>query len=326
MVHQYLAPSLDTYWVQMMTGVTAAPGTRVTLSDSAPSSDPYNFSIVEVLAAPLVTNVQNGNATSTATPNATNRSNSAAPAASLVLAAITTGHAGEACSPSGLASLLGTQFTTGQIEKSSTSPLPTQLAGVQVKVNGTAAPLLLVSGKQINFQCPALSPGTALEIEVESANGSLISSLQTVMQAAAPLLFRSGAANGGLVTIAGTNQIAMAATDGIPSRPVKRGESLTVHSSGLGEVVDGVQPGTAAPLNRMVPIKNRVTLVLGDVEIDPEFAGLAPGTVGLYEVNAQVPVDAPQGSDVPLYLKITLPDGTIIRSNTVTIAVADATK
>jgi uncharacterized protein (TIGR03437 family) len=191
-------------------------------------------------------------------------------------------------------------------------------------VNGVPAPLLLASGKQINFQCPVLPAGTVQEIQVESATGAATATLQTVMQAAAPLLFQRGTGNGGFVTITGTNQIATAATDGIPGRPAKRGEYVTIHSSGLGQVVDGVNAGMAAPSNRLVPTQNKITLVLGEMEIDPEFAGLAPGTVGLYQVLAQVPSEAPAGADVPLYLKITLPDGTTVRSNSVTIAIAEA--
>ena len=46
------------------------------------------------------------------------------------------------------------------------------------------------------------------------------------------------------------------------------------------------------------------------------FSGLAPGAVGLYQVNVQVPVGAPAGDAVPVTLSIGGVD-----SNTVTIAV-----
>jgi hypothetical protein len=51
-VHQDLAPSNDTYWVQMQNGPTAWSGTNVTLSDTAPATDRYNLSLCEVLPAP----------------------------------------------------------------------------------------------------------------------------------------------------------------------------------------------------------------------------------------------------------------------------------
>jgi hypothetical protein len=54
MVHQYLAPVGDTYWVQRVSGATSASGTGVTVNDTAPSADRYNMSIVEIVSA-LVT-------------------------------------------------------------------------------------------------------------------------------------------------------------------------------------------------------------------------------------------------------------------------------
>jgi hypothetical protein len=50
-VHQYLAPVGDTYWVQMQSSPTLLSGTSVTVNDTAPTGDRYNLSIVEVLAA-----------------------------------------------------------------------------------------------------------------------------------------------------------------------------------------------------------------------------------------------------------------------------------
>jgi hypothetical protein len=48
LVHQFLTPTGDTYWVQMQTATTPLSGTTVTINDTAPSTDRYNLSIVEV--------------------------------------------------------------------------------------------------------------------------------------------------------------------------------------------------------------------------------------------------------------------------------------
>jgi hypothetical protein len=48
MVHQYLAPVGDTYWVQRVTGVTSASGASITVNDTAPTSDRYNMTTVEI--------------------------------------------------------------------------------------------------------------------------------------------------------------------------------------------------------------------------------------------------------------------------------------
>jgi hypothetical protein len=48
LVHQYLAPVGDTYWVQRTTGAVPLSGTSVTISDTAPTADRYNLSICEI--------------------------------------------------------------------------------------------------------------------------------------------------------------------------------------------------------------------------------------------------------------------------------------
>ena len=50
LVHQDLASVGDTYWVQMLSTPVAASGTTVTINDTAPTTDRYNLSIVEILS------------------------------------------------------------------------------------------------------------------------------------------------------------------------------------------------------------------------------------------------------------------------------------
>ncbi len=52
LVHQYLAASGDTYWVQMQDNPTPLSGTTVGINDTAPTADRYNLSICEILPAP----------------------------------------------------------------------------------------------------------------------------------------------------------------------------------------------------------------------------------------------------------------------------------
>jgi hypothetical protein len=51
MVHQYMPPVGDTYWVQRTTGLIAVSGTSVTINAVAPTGDRYNLSVCEVLPA-----------------------------------------------------------------------------------------------------------------------------------------------------------------------------------------------------------------------------------------------------------------------------------
>jgi uncharacterized protein (TIGR03437 family) len=189
-------------------------------------------------------------------------------------------------------------------------------------VNDQPAPVFLASESQINFQCP-LSPADApLEVVVVAENGVAQAPIRSTMQAAAPGVFTLGGTEQGVIEIAKTGEIAMAKIEGVPSRPARSGDFLTIYASGLGEVIDGVPVGMAAPLDRLVAVKNRVSVVVGDAEIDPSFAGLAPGTAGLFQISMQLPESASAGTTI-LYVKVMLPDGTVFESNRVTLAISN---
>jgi uncharacterized protein (TIGR03437 family) len=53
----------------------------------------------------------------------------------------------------------------------------------------------------------------------------------------------------------------------------------------------------------------------------PSFAGLASGLVGVYQVSVQLPKDSATSDAVPVYVKVTLSDGTTVKSNAVTVAI-----
>ena len=50
LVHQFLAPVDDTYWVQRVVPAVAVSGTRVTLNDAAPTADRWNLALVEIVS------------------------------------------------------------------------------------------------------------------------------------------------------------------------------------------------------------------------------------------------------------------------------------
>ena len=68
-IHQYLATVGDTYWVQGQNAPTPLAGSTVTISDTAPTSDSYNLTAVEVL--PATTSGSSGGGTSTYTISGT---------------------------------------------------------------------------------------------------------------------------------------------------------------------------------------------------------------------------------------------------------------
>ena len=62
--------------------------------------------------------------------------------------------------------------------------------------------------------------------------------------------------------------------------------------------------------------------LIGGEKAKVTFAGLAPGIIGLYQVNAQVPTSTVVGDAVPLQISVHRPDGTVVTSNGVTFAIA----
>lgn len=148
-------------------------------------------------------------------------------------------------------------------------PYPDTLAGVQVRINGAPVPVVFVSSRQINFLAPAsLAPGTA-EIVVSNSLGT--SQPVTVdVHAALPGIFYDVASGYGAILIAGT-------ADTTLTRPAAAGEYLEIYCTGLGGVDETSR--TSLP----------VTVGMGQLRLEPVYAGLNPVFPGLYQVNVQVP-------------------------------------
>ena len=218
LVHQNLNPN-GTYWVQSMSAPTAQSGINATVYDSAPTKDAYNLTIVEVLGAPVAAgtpvSMMTTGAAKLRSVGAANGAVGSTPSAP-TLSSLPSNMAGEVCSPGGLVTLTGSGFTVQGAQQATSYPLPTQLAGVRVTVNGDAMPLLFASTSQINFQCPALPEGSALQIVIDGAGGT-VAPISTTMRAAAPDLFSLAGTSQGIVQIDGTNELAMQTTQGIPA-------------------------------------------------------------------------------------------------------------
>jgi len=189
-------------------------------------------------------------------------------------------------------------------------PLPTSLGGTQVTIGGIGVPLLYVSPSQINLQIPWELAGQAqATVVVTTAVGS--SAAATVnISAVAPAMFTVNASgNGQGAVINAQGQTATAAT------PVPRGQYIEIYCLGLGTVFNRPSTGAAA-VGASSPTLVAPTVTIGGAQVPASFAGLAPGFVGVYQVNALVPLGLAPGSAVPLSVSF---DGAA--SQTVTIAV-----
>ncbi|MGI8989377.1 MAG: metallophosphoesterase [Bryobacteraceae bacterium] len=211
-----------------------------------------------------------------------------------------------------LATIFGTGFSASTAAASSL-PLPTMLAGVTVKLNGAAVPLLFVSANQINFQVPWELAGSA-QAGVTVGNGAGASSgvssdssaeVSVSLAAVAPAIFTSD----------GKQAVAYIAALNRPrSRAGRPGEYLRVYATGLGNVAN--PPGTGNPPDGslfVTPIMSETTAVVtatvGGVAATVSFAGLAPqginpAYVGIYEVDVRIPSGTLSGPAIPIVISV----------------------
>ncbi|MCH7978969.1 MAG: hypothetical protein IH935_08340, partial [Acidobacteria bacterium] len=120
----------------------------------------------------------------------------------------------------------------------------------------------------------------------------------------------------GAILIANTASIAAPVGTFSGSRPVERGGFLSIFCAGLGDVTNPPGIGEAASGNPLSTTMIDPTVTIGDAPAPVSFSGLAPGFVGLYQVNVQIPAGVAPGPEVPLVL---FQNG--VPSNPVTIAV-----
>lgn len=193
-------------------------------------------------------------------------------------------------SPGALATIFGSNFTGVNLSAAAaTLPLASSLGGVSVLVNGVSAPVLYESSGQINFQIPwETKPGTATL--TVSTNGFASSQVNITVLPAAPGLFFSGSH-----AIVQNSDFSLNGS----GNPAKAGSTIMAYLTGAGAVSNQPADGAAAVSSPLSEVSSTVTATIGGKSADVSFAGLAPGFVGLWQVNIVVPSGLASG-DQPL--------------------------
>jgi uncharacterized protein (TIGR03437 family) len=155
--------------------------------------------------------------------------------------------------------------------------------------------------------------------------GELIAGGQVAVAAASPGLFTSSQD--------GRGQAAAVNQDGrvnSTSNPATKGSVLVLYGTGQGQVSppseDGM-PAAVSPLSSTVTVPTSdgracvtsqpsMCVAFGTTFGEVQYSGLAPGFVGLWQINVRIPADAPSGNAVPVRVLI---NGT--PSNVVGIAI-----
>ncbi len=156
--------------------------------------------------------------------------------------------------------------------------------GATVQVNGVAAPLIVVTPGQINAQLPyEISPGPAT-LQVTTPAGT-----------SAPATFTVASVAVGVFTFPGTDRAI--------SDPVSAGGVLVLWVTGYGAVSPAVPTGRSAPLDALSFASATPTVTIGGVPATVQFSGLAPGFIGLGQLNIHVPAGVPFGDVVPVVIQ-----------------------
>jgi uncharacterized protein (TIGR03437 family) len=180
-------------------------------------------------------------------------------------------------SPGALVLINGSQF--GTIPGATNQyPLTRSLANNFVSVEGERAALVYTTSGQIEMQVPWDVPIGDATVVV-SVNGTMSNSFDSSMQTSTPVIF------------ALTHGDGTAITSGSPAKP---GEEIVLYMTGLGAVDTYPLLGAASPA---LPLSNATVpsqLTFGGSPLTIVFAGLTPGTAGIYQVNALLPPALPQ--------------------------------
>ncbi len=222
-----------------------------------------------------------------------------------------------------IATIFGVNLSTVDgIVQATATPLPTTLGGTSVRIGGILAPLFAVvrvnGQEQINLHVPfdfiqaALSPGRPSQAQqfvevVVSSNG--VSN--------APVLMQLAAAQPGIFVVDGVHGAILDVSNVLISaqNPAAPGDTVVVFATGLGAVSNPPPAGEPASLEALSPTPVFATATVAGRPAIVTFSGLAPGFVGLYQVNLVVPMDTPSG-DVDIAISM---NG--VASNTVKMAV-----
>jgi uncharacterized protein (TIGR03437 family) len=181
---------------------------------------------------------------------------------------------------------------------------PTSLAGTSVTIGGLPAYVAYVSPGQVNVQVPDGVTAGLQDVVVKSPQGAS-SAYKVAVNDVQPGLFAPSSLQSG-----GKQYAGVILNDGSLANPaassVRAGDTVTLYGIGFGTVAPNLAAG------EIVRNSNSVILTLqiyfGDTAATVTYAGLAPGALGLYQINVVVPQVV--GNAIPLTFKLNGTSGT----------------
>ena len=196
--------------------------------------------------------------------------------------------------PGTLATIFGQDLTDiDGVVVAPATPLPDELAGVMVLVNGMPAPMFVVAHTngedQINFQVP-----------FETPTGPGAAEIQVLLHdtPVADFFADSFTEDPGIFMYNGSYAVALEAEDYSligPDHPALPGDIIILYATGLGPLTIDVPDGYPGPVHPLAYTADPSQVFIDDQSSTVYVSGLAPGFAGLYQINVQVPDDAASG-------------------------------
>ena len=219
---------------------------------------------------------------------------------------------GDVFAPGSIVSIFGSGLADG-VGQAAGAPLTDSLQGTTVLVGGIAAPLFYVSGSQINLQIPVGLPTgeTTLVVQRDRQPGT---PWPLAIVAAMPGIFTQTMNGTGAGIIAHASDFSLVTA----ANPAVVGEYLAIFCTGLGATQPVVASGYGAGGSAQATANPILVNASFGATYPVQYAGLAPGWPGLYQVNFQLTSGLPSRYSST---GITLTVGNI-QSNTVTLYLA----
>ncbi|MFZ4987074.1 MAG: hypothetical protein ACOYLF_16590 [Blastocatellia bacterium] len=175
--------------------------------------------------------------------------------------------------PGAIAAAFGSGLATST-QVAAEQPLPLELAGTRVRINGVAAPLFFVSPGQVNFLVPTGAQSGESVIEI-LAGDQILSRGTFALSTVVASLFTANSSGSGVPAALFTRDGSTYTTVGNPdgsTNPVAPGDYLVLFGTGFRSV----QP-------RMVSVR------IGGREAPLLYAGPQGGYAGLDQINTRIP-------------------------------------
>ena len=174
------------------------------------------------------------------------------------------------------------------------------LDGAKLLLGNQVLSAIYSSNGQVNAQVPfEVDVNASLQLIVR--NGDALSVPEDVGVAEAqPAVFTQNQQGTGQGVILKSDQVTLAQ----PGAPAEGGETVVIYCTGLGAVNPAVATGQPAPSQTLARTASPVTVTVGGAPANVVFAGLAPGFIGLYQINATLDKSTPSGDAVPVIVSV----------------------